>query len=243
MSWDHHQQQKGAKAAKAKARLISQGTTRRRLAEETPRALTEDIATTPLSKAQTENPTSLQLELRERMASMVQRTSRAYLQVGEGPHAKNTLGAEERLPPSAAELATSVEARSCPILSDAANMIPGYQSNDRWPETSQEESPRVTASSVEEVAHPHSARSTIVQRGTDFTALDESEDVTCDQLRQMDDLEFPAAEHNRSYASGYAYQPDCSALGDAPIQSVPDIGVGVLMWDLGDDAGLLPSPG
>ncbi|KAK0261566.1 hypothetical protein LTR35_017865, partial [Friedmanniomyces endolithicus] len=242
--------QKGAKAAKAKARLISQGTTRRRLAEETPRALTEDIATTPLSKAQTENPTSLQLELRERMASMVQvdfdghrEQAERISRLGEGPHAKNTLGAEERLPPSAAELATSVEARSCPILSDAANMIPGYQSNDRWPETSQEESPRVTASSVEEVAHPHSARSTIVQRGTDFTALDESEDVTCDQLRQMDDLEFPAAEHNRSYASGYAYQPDCSALGDAPIQSVPDIGVGVLMWDLGDDAGLLPSPG
>ncbi len=57
---------------------------------------------------------------------------------------------------------------------------------------------------------------------------------------------FPAAEHNRSYASGYAYQPDCSALGDAPTQSIPDIGGSALMsgaWDLGDDAGLLPSPG
>jgi len=62
----------------------------------------------------------------------------------------------------------------------------------------------------------------------------------------MDDLGFPAAEHNKYYASGYAYQPDCSALGDAPIQSIPDIGGSALMsgaGDLGGDAGLLPSPG
>ena len=106
---------------------------------------------------------------------------------GEGPHAKNTLSAEERLSPSAPEPATSVEARSCPILTVATNMIPGYHSNDRRPETSQEKFPRVTASSVEEVAHPHSARPTIVQPGTDVTSLDESEDVKCDQLRYMDD--------------------------------------------------------
>ncbi|KAK0259346.1 hypothetical protein LTR35_018111, partial [Friedmanniomyces endolithicus] len=217
------------------------------------KSITEDTATTPLSKAQTKNLTSLQLELRERMGSMVQADVDGHREQaertsgpGEGPHAKNTLSAEERLPPSAPEPATSVEARSCPILTVATSMIPGYHSNDRRPETSQEKFPRVTAPCVEEVAHPHSARPTIVKPGTDVTSLDESEDVKCDQLRHMDDLGFPAAEHNRSYASGYAYQPDCSSLGDAPTQSIPDIGGSALMsgaWDLGDDAGLLPSPG
>ncbi|KAK0361994.1 hypothetical protein LTR94_021232, partial [Friedmanniomyces endolithicus] len=217
------------------------------------KSITEDTATAPLSKAQTKNPTSLQLEFRERMDSIVhadvdghkeqaERTSGP----GEGPHAKNTLSAEQRLSPSAPEPATSVEVRSCPISTVAINTIPGYHSNDRRPETSQEKFPRVTAPSVEEVAHPHSARPTIVQPETDVTSLDESEDVKCDQLRHMDDLGFPAAEHNRPYASGYAQQPDCSALGDAPTQSIPDIGGSALMsgaWDLGDDAGLLPSPG
>ncbi|KAK5736305.1 hypothetical protein LTS12_026209 [Elasticomyces elasticus] len=217
------------------------------------KSITEDTATTPLSKAQMKKPTSLQLELRERMESIVQagvdghreqaeRTSRP----GEGPHAKNTLSAEERLSPSAPEPATSVEARSCPIVTVATNTIPGYHSSDRRPETSQEKFPRVTALSVEEIAHPHSARPTSVQPETDVTSLDESEDVKCDQLQHMDDLGFPAAEHNRPYASGYAHQPDCSALGDAPTQSIPDIGGSALMsgaWDLGDDAGLLPSPG
>ncbi len=125
-------------------------------------------------------------------------------------------------------------------------MIPGYHSNDRRPETFQEKFSHVNAPIVEDVAHPHSARPTIVQPGTDDTSLDKSEDVKCDQLRPVDDLGFPAAEHNRSYASGYAYQPDCSALGDAPIQSIPDIGGSALMsgtWDLRDDAALLPSPG
>ncbi|KAK3068036.1 hypothetical protein LTR53_014706 [Teratosphaeriaceae sp. CCFEE 6253] len=187
------------------------------------KSITGDTATTPLPKAQTKNLASLQLELRERMESMVQADVDGHREQaagisgpGEGPHAKNTLSAEQRLSPSAAEPATSVEAGSCPILPVAANMILGYQSNDRRPETSQEEFPRVTAPRVEEVAHPHSARSTIVQPGTDVTALDESEDVTCDQLRHMDDLEFPAAEHNRSYASGYTHQPGCSALETRP---------------------------
>ncbi|KAK0335411.1 hypothetical protein LTR94_012826 [Friedmanniomyces endolithicus] len=164
-------------------------------------SITGDTATTPLSKAQTKNPTFSQLELRERMDSIVhadvdghrkqaERTSGP----GEGPHAKNTLGAEKRLSPSASEPATSLEARSCPISSVATNTILGYHSDDRRPKTSQEKFPRVTALSVEEVAHPHSARLTIVQPGTDVTSLDESEDVNCDQLRYMSDLGFPAAE-------------------------------------------------
>ncbi|KAK0949603.1 hypothetical protein LTS01_025782, partial [Friedmanniomyces endolithicus] len=80
------------------------------------KSITEDTATAPLSKAQTKNPTSLQLEFRERMDSIVhadvdghkeqaERTSGP----GEGPHAKNTLSAEQRLSPSAPEPATSVE--------------------------------------------------------------------------------------------------------------------------------------
>ncbi|KAK0338860.1 hypothetical protein LTR59_018423, partial [Friedmanniomyces endolithicus] len=81
-------------------------------------------------------------------------------------------------------------------------MIPGYHSNDRRPETFQEKFSHVNAPIVEDVAHPHSARPTIVQPGTDDTSLDKSEDVKCDQLRPVDDLGFPAAEHNRSYASG-----------------------------------------
>ncbi|TKA25935.1 hypothetical protein B0A54_17419 [Friedmanniomyces endolithicus] len=216
-------------------------------------SITGDTATTPLSKAQTKNPTSSQLELRERIDSIVhadvdglrkqaERTSGP----GEGPCAKNTSSAEKRLSSSASEPATSLEARSCPISSVATNTILGYHLDDRRTETSQEKFPRVTALSVEEVAHPHSARLTIVQPGTDVTSLDESEDVNCDQLRYMSDLGFPAAEYNRPYASGYADQPDCSALGDAPTQSIPDIGASALMpgaRNLGDDAGLLPSPG
>ncbi|KAK0302785.1 hypothetical protein LTR82_017764 [Friedmanniomyces endolithicus] len=212
-----------------------------------------DTATTPLSKAQTKNPTSSQLELRERMDSIVhadvdghrkqaERTSGP----GEGPHAKNTSSAEKLLSPSASEPATSLEARSCPISSVATNTILGYHSDDRRPETSQGKFSRVTALSVEEVAHPHSARLTIVQPGTDVTFLDESEDVNCDQLGYMSDLGFPAAGYNRPHASGYAYQPDCSALGDAPTQSIPNIGGSALLpgaRNLGDDAGLLPSPG
>ncbi|KAK0261623.1 hypothetical protein LTR35_017815 [Friedmanniomyces endolithicus] len=215
-------------------------------------SITGDTATTPLSKAKTKNPTSLQLELRERMDSIVhadvdghrkqaERTSGP----GEGPHTKNTSSAEKRLSP-ASEPATSLEARSCPISSVATNTILGYHSDDRRPETSQEKFPRVPALSVEEVVHPHSARHTIFQPGTDVASLDESEDVNCDQLRYMSDLGFPAAEYNRPYASGYAHQPDCSALGDAPTQSIPDIGGSALMpgaRNLDDDAGILPSPG
>ncbi|KAK0886480.1 hypothetical protein LTR02_018095 [Friedmanniomyces endolithicus] len=206
-------------------------------------SITGDTATTPLSKAQTKNPTSSQLELRERMDSIVHADVDGHRKQAErtsGP------GAEKRLSPSASEPATSLEARSCPISSVATNTILGYHSDDRRPETSQEKFPRVTALSVEEVAHPHSARLTIVQPGTDVTFLDESEDVNCDQLRYMSDLGFPAAGYNRPYASGYADQPDCSALGDAPTQSIPDIGGSALMpgaRNLGDDAGLLPSPG
>ncbi|KAK1808504.1 hypothetical protein LTR12_017130 [Friedmanniomyces endolithicus] len=63
---------------------------------------------------------------------------------------------------------------------------------------------------------------------------------------KMPPIANPAAEYNRPYASGYADQPDCSALGDAPTQSIPDIGGSALMPGApksGDDAGLLPSPG
>lgn len=125
-------------------------------------------------------------------------------------------------------------------------MIPGYHSNDRRPDNSLEKLPRVTALNVEVAPHPRSVRPVVVQPYTDVPSLDENKDVNCNQLRHADDLGFPAAEHNRSSASGYAYHSNFSALGDAPTQSIPDIGGSALMsgaWDEGDGAGLLPSPG
>ncbi|KAK1807554.1 hypothetical protein LTR12_018100 [Friedmanniomyces endolithicus] len=64
------------------------------------KGITEDTATTPLSRAQTKRLTSLQLELRERMDWIVQADVDGHREQaehtsgpGEGRHAKNTLSA------------------------------------------------------------------------------------------------------------------------------------------------------
>ncbi|KAK0853443.1 hypothetical protein LTR87_017993 [Friedmanniomyces endolithicus] len=72
------------------------------------KSITEDTATMSLSKAQTKNPTSLQLRLKARIDSMVQADVDGHREQtertsgpGKGPHTKTALSAEERLSLSA----------------------------------------------------------------------------------------------------------------------------------------------